>query len=721
MTRFARTVLLAGAGLALGLVLLVLPFKAMAAAGHAGRATSLGELQQLAERSVVYARDGRTVLAVLHGEENRSQVTLKDVPDVVVTAILDVEDDRFWRHGGVDLRSTARALFTNVSAGGVRQGGSTITQQLVKNSLLTPEKTVGRKFKEALLAIRLEGEASKSQILERYLNTVYFGNSAYGVQAAAETYFGTDVKSLTKAQGAFLAGVIRNPVGYDPLKYPAEAKARRNTAVDRMLVKGDVTPAEAVQLKAEAIPRQLAKPIAPPDDYFVEAVKQRLLKDPRLGETAQERYNAVFKGGLRITTTIDPRMQKIAEAKVDEILPIAITKGNFTAAVASVEPGTGAVRAMVGGQDFGKSRVNLALGKEGGGTGRQPGSSFKAFVLAAALDNGYSPYDTINGTSPCHIKQPKGLPPYEPENFEGEAGGLMSLTDATVHSVNCAYVKLGMVVGVDKVMETAKKLGITSELENVPSLSLGSKEVSPLEMASAYSTFAADGMHHEARFVERVVDRNGKQIFDLRRDKGERVLSAQNARVETMVLRQVVQRGTAVRAQVSGRDVAGKTGTSEKHQNAWFVGYTPQLATAVWMGNPERNESMNNVGGIKVVGGSYPARIWSAYTAAALDGQPALDFAAPNTRLIPAGHYIKDDKVSTDAPPTSSVSTTKKPASSTTLPMMLPPSTMPDPRTIPSRPQRTTTSRCPGFPFCDGNGPPPSSNNGRPPPTRPRN
>ncbi|MEY2475495.1 MAG: hypothetical protein QOG87_810 [Actinomycetota bacterium] len=719
MNRFARTVLVAGAGLAFGLALLALPFKAFAAAGRTGEGDNIGDLQELAQRSVVYARDGKTVLAVLHGEENRSVVPLSDVPDHVVEAVLDVEDDRFWEHGGVDLRATMRALLTNVSEGGVSQGGSTITQQLVKNALLTPEKTVGRKFKEAVLAMRLEDQLSKEDILEKYLNTVYFGNSAYGVQAAAETYFGTDANDLTRGQAAFLAGVIRNPVGYDPLKFPDAAEARRNVAVDRMVEKGDITAAEAAELKQEEIPRALAKPIAPPDDYFVEAVKLRLLRDTRLGETAQERYNAVFKGGLKITTTLDPRMQRLAEAEVDKVLPVSITKGKYTAALASVEPTTGAVRAMVGGQDFGESKVNLALGTEGGGTGRQPGSSFKPFVLAAALEAGFSPYDTINGTSPCHIKMPAGQDAYEPENYEGGGGGVMSVVDATVNSVNCAYVKLGMVVGLDKVKEMANKMGIRANLQELPSMALGAQEVSPLDMASAYATFAADGIHHDARFVERVEDRDGKEIMDLRKDKGERVMSSQNARVATMVLRQVVSRGTGTRARLAKHDAAGKTGTSQAHQNAWFVGYTPQLSTAVWMGAPVGNVSMYNVGGIKVTGGSYPARIWNGFMTGALEGMAKLSFPAPNARLIPAGHYIKDDKISTDAPPTSAVST--KPSVTSTPNATIPPSTIFDPTDdprFPQRPPRTprttdpsppTTDRPDCFPFCDED--PPGGNN----------
>jgi penicillin-binding protein 1A len=703
--RFARTILVAGAGLAFALLLLALPVKALAAAGRSAHKDDLGGLQEQAQRSVVYARDG-SVLAVLHAEENRSPVTIDRVPKRVVEAILDVEDDRFYQHGGVDLRSTVRALFTNVSAGGLRQGGSTITQQLVKNLKLTPEKTVGRKFKEAVLAVRLENEMSKAEILERYLNTVYFGNGAYGVQAAAETYWGKDISDVTQGEAAFLAGMIRNPVGYDPVKFPKVSRARRDVALDRMVAGGNLTRAQATALKTEDVPHVLATPVAPPDDYFVEAVKQRLLKDVRLGETAQERYNAVFKGGLKITTTIDPRLQRLAEEKVDEILPEKITKGKFTAALATVDPSNGALRAMVGGQDFANSKVNLALGREGGGTGRQPGSSFKPFVLAAALDAGYSPYDTINGTSPCHIKQPAPLKTYAPENYEGEGGGVMSLVDATVHSVNCAYVKLGMIVGLDKVKDMAEKLGINEDLQELPSMSLGAQEVSPLEMASAYSTFANDGVHHEVRFIDKVVDRDGKTVMDLSKDKGKRVLSAQNTRVENMVLRQVIERGTGVRARLPHRVAAGKTGTSQEHQNAWFVGFTPQLTTAVWMGAPVGNIPMTNVGGVKVAGGTYPARIWGAFMTEALAGEPSIAFPAPNARLIPAGKYIKDDKISTDSVPSSS--TKLPPATVTTVATVsIPPTTDFERPVITRRPRppRTTTTRPECFPFCDNNDP----------------
>jgi membrane peptidoglycan carboxypeptidase len=346
LVRFLVVCVLAGVGLALGVLLLAPEIRAFAGAGRAGRGENLVQLSELSQRSLVYDREG-SVMAVLHAEENRSPVDLERVPQHVVDAILDVEDDRFWAHGGVDLRSTMRALVTNVQSGEVRQGGSTITQQLVKNALLTPEKSVDRKVREAVLAIRLEDSLSKQEILERYLNTVYFGNGAYGVQAAAERYFGRDVEDLTLVQGALLAGIIRNPVGYDPVRFPEQARARRDFALDRMVANNHLSRQEAAELRSVPLPTKVLVPPPPPNSYFVEEVKQRLLDDTRLGETVQERYNAVFKGGLHIHTTFDPRMQVAAQEAVKKRLPN--TNGRFAAALASVEPGTGAVRAIVAG------------------------------------------------------------------------------------------------------------------------------------------------------------------------------------------------------------------------------------------------------------------------------------------------------------------------------------------------------------------------------------
>ena len=634
IARFARAVVFGGVIVAAGFILLVPPARAVIEASTGGTDTPLPELGELPQRSLVYARDGTTLLAALHTEQNRSPVPLTEVPKHVVDAIVDVEDERFWDHGGVDLRATMRALMSNVSAGDVREGGSTITQQLVKNALLTPERSVDRKVREAVLSVRMEDELSKRQILERYLNTVYFGNASYGVQAAAETYFNTDARHLDTAQAAFLAGLIHDPIGSDPMKHPVVAKKNRDFALDRMVAQRHLSPAEATRLKATPVPTTISRPLPAVNDYFVEEVKQRLLDDRRLGETAQERYRAVFEGGLRIVTTLDPRMQGLAKAKVEETLPD--TRGEFTAALVSVESTSGAVRSLVGGPGFEQSKFNIVTQ----GPGRQPGSSFKPFVLVAALEAGYAPRDTINGTAPCTFEMPAGQEPWSPENFEGSAGGVMSVTDATAKSVNCAYARLGFVVGFNKVADVARRMGIrTTALPEVPSMALGSTDVHPIDMASAYATLANDGVRHDPYFVERIEDRRGRVVLE-GRTEGERVISAQHARTATEVLRAVVDNGTGTRARLPRRPVAGKTGTSQDHQNAWFVGYTPQLTTAVWMGSPRANVPMRNVGGIKVTGGSYPARIWGAYMAEALADAPVLSFPPPDPGSHPRPRYI---------------------------------------------------------------------------------
>ena len=692
IVRYIVTVLLSGVGLAVGLILLAPQVRAIATAGKGGKPdpTQIGEQ---AVRSEVRDRDGK-LLAVIHEEENRSPVTLDKVPAVLITAVLDTEDDRFWLHGGVDLRSTVRALATDVSGGGLAQGGSTITQQLVKNSLLTPEKTFGRKFKEAVLAVRKEQEESKRHILEDYLNTVYFGNHAYGVQAAAETYFNKDVGQLDVTEAAFLAGMVQNPIGYDPIRYPDASRARRAVVVDNMVKAGDLTTAKADEIKDAPLPTTLSTPAQLPKDYFVDDVKQLLENDPRfLGGNPQERQNAVNKGGLHIYTTLDPRMQTAAEKARDDILPD--TNGRYTAALVSLDSTSGAVRALVGGRSYEESQYDLATHR----IGRQPGSSFKPIVLATAIENGYSPNDTINGTSPCTINLP-GQKPYKPDNFEGETGGVMSLTDATVHSVNCAYVKLGALVGLDKVVAMAHKLGYPDSdyVGATPAVSLGAYEVPPIDQASVYSTFANDGVHHDPYFIERITDRNGKTIFQ-HRDHGTRKISQQTARVVTQVLRQVVLRGTGVAAAVSKHVVAGKTGTSDQHSDAWFVGYTPQITTAVWMGSPTKRDPMLNVGGITVQGGTYPARIWSAYMTDALAPLPSVSFPSPNPDLIAGGHYLDTSKISPDSTSTSTSSTSSTTPSSTSSTQLGPTSTLRPPKehgtttTEPGQQDTSTTVR----------------------------
>lgn len=678
-------------------------------------ARSALELGQLSERSIVYDRNGE-VLAKLHVEENRSPIALAQVPEHTVNAVLDTEDDSFWQHDGVNVRAILRAALTNVRSGGVVQGGSTVTQQLVKNSLLTPDRDINRKIKEAVLALRLESELTKEQILELYLNTVYFGNGAYGVEAAAETYFGIAADRLDVAQSAFLAGIVRNPVGLDPFTQPQLAKQRRDFVLDRMVVSGHLAPGRAASLKHTPLPTQKFEVLPTRDDYFVEEVKQALLNDPRLGETAQERYNAVFRGGLAIHTTFDPRLQDAAEAAARRYTPD--TKGKFTSALVSVEPSTGAVRAMVGGPGFEQAKYNLATGR--GGTGRQPGSSFKPFVLATAYAEGFGPNDFIDGTSPCVF--PRKITgdgkDYKPQNYDGSGGAFGPLWAATARSYNCAFVRLGLSFAdnardsLQKVANTATRLGLRRGIDPVLAMPLGSEETTPLEMAGAYAAFANDGVRHEPYFVERVVDRNGRTVFTADR-KGEQVLEPQVARLVTQTLEKVVEGGTGTKARLPGRQVAGKTGTSEEWNDAWFVGYTPQLVTAVWMGSPSGQVSMRSVGGIRVTGGSYPATIWKAFMERALEPLPVAKFTDPDPRKIPRTRTIRqtikgmvsssgrsssttvrssDGAPATTQPPTASTepapSTTAKPSpSSTAPPSTSPPTTAKPPPTTTAPPQ----------------------------------
>jgi penicillin-binding protein 1A len=632
VTRCLRTGLIAGAILALGIVLLIPQAKAFTGNWSTENGEGLKQLTELSQRSVVQRHDGST-LAYLHADENREPVKLSQVPPAVINAVVGVEDDRFWKHHGIDLHGTFRALATNVSSGDVVQGGSTITQQLVKNSLLTPEKTVDRKVREALLAWRLEDHTPKKEILERYLNTVYFGNGAYGVQAAAEVYFGKTAKQLDEADAVLLAGTIRNPVGYDPIKFPDAARARRKVVVDRLETEGVLSHDAGDRVLARPLPTNVTSLEKTPNDYFVDQVKQTLVRDRRLGETYSERYNAVFKGGLKIVTTLDPDISAAAQKAVDDILPD--THGRFTAALASVEPSTGAVRAIVGGSDFESTQFNLATRAQ-----RQPGSSFKTMVLVAALREGYGPSTVVNGSSPCTVLFP-GHQPYELENAEGEGGGVVPLSTATAESLNCAYVRLASVVGLDKIEEAAHDLGITSELKDhscnclTPAMSIGGlyAGVSPLEMASAYATIAADGVYHKPFFIEKVLDRHGKVLFR-NDDKGEQRIPVQTARVAMSVLRGVVTGGTGTRANPGKWPTFGKTGTTQDYTDAWFVGATRQLAAAVWMGSPVKKDSMRNVGGIKVFGGTYPARIFGQFMRDAMQGRPALALPAPDPKQI---------------------------------------------------------------------------------------
>jgi penicillin-binding protein 1A len=620
------TIAAAGALLA-GTVLAVAPqaHRIATATSSIPEEIDLAALDDFAVRSQVFAADG-TVLAALHGPENREPVPIERVPRPVIDAILAVEDADFYHHRGVNFRSMARALFENVSAGAVEQGGSTITQQLVKNAMLTSDRDLDRKTKEIAYALRLERQLGKDEILEKYLNTVYFGAGAYGVQAAAETYWGVDVEQLGWPEAAMLAALIRNPVAYDPTLHPEQAYERRKLALERLVAEGRLTAEQADEYDSAPLPVRRCgndvtkRPLScgdaalpPPEDYFVEAVKQELLDDPRLGATREERINAVFSGGLRIHTTLSPYAQFAAELAQATVIP-ANDKG-ITAALVAVDSHTGAVRALVGGPGFEAFKYDIATHPPG----RQTGSAFKTFVLLTALEQGNLPFDTIYGGG--SFANPGGTP--DPYVISGAGGTLTSVTTA---SSNGAFVRLGQVVGLDKVVDLARRLGITGPLDpEVISMPLGTFETTPIEMASAYSSIPNGGVHEPYYLVERVEDRNGRVLFEHERS-GRRVFSEKTACYATQILRQNVLSGTGTRARLPAQDAAGKTGTTEDHGDAWFVGFTPFLTTAVWMGNPDQRVPMQNLGGIANFGGTYPAMIWQRFNQTVHQGLPAVPF-----------------------------------------------------------------------------------------------
>lgn len=616
------TALLAG-GTALAVCLLALPPAVGVLAGGAKYEGVVGDdLAALSERTVVYDNRGRVIGEL--GLEDRASVRLSDVSPALIAAVLNTEDRNFYENAGVDVQAVARAFFRNVDAGEVAQGGSTITQQLVKNRLFSsPQRTLARKVREAALALRLDAEWPKNRILEEYLNTVYFGQGSYGVRAAAERFFQTQPARLDVAQSALLAGLIRNPEGDNPFTDPDAARTRRAEVLRSMRERGLITTVE--EQYANAVPLPSTKPAADlrPKNYYVDEVQRRLLEDPRLAATRRERYNLVFRGGLKVTTAYDQRMQDEAQAAVDDTLPTT----RFTAAMAVMVPTTGEVKALVAGPGFERSQFNLAT--QGA---RQPGSTYKVITLAAALEDGYSARDTISGASPCTVRI-DGYEPWTTRNAEG-GGGTYSLRSATEGSVNCAYARLIGAVGPARVAEMARRMGINREVPAYPSITLGTVGASPLEMATVYSTLAAEGVRHDPVFVTKVLDRNGEVIFD-EVPRGRRVLDPEVARTETDILTGVIRGGTGTRADI-GRPAAGKTGTTDDKTNAWFVGYTPQLVAAVWMGDPAAYTPMTNVGRFgDVFGGTYPALIWKQFMTAALRGQPIRKFTPPDPTRWP--------------------------------------------------------------------------------------
>jgi membrane peptidoglycan carboxypeptidase len=695
--RLLMIALIGGVGLALAIVLFAVPVNAMINGSTSSIPSPLLDIfKQQAEVSTVYAADG-SVLAVLSAVENRTPVTLAVVPQSLIDAVVDTEDARFFTHGGVDVKSTVRALASDVKSGATVQGASTITQQLVKNLLNTTEKTLSRKIKDAVISDRLEQRYTKNQILEAYLNTVYFGNGAYGVQAAAQTYFDEDVSKVTTVQGALLAGMIRDPEGYDPILNPNDSRARRNFVLQRMVSQGDLSQSEATTLSAAPIPTAVSGPQGTADtkdDYYVEQVKTILLdQSTTLGSTYSERYDTLFEGGLKIYTNLVPADQVDAEQAVAGDIPAIVTKHGFSGALASLDPSTGQVVALVGGPDYDTTKFDLATSGL-----RQPGSGFKLFTLLAAYEAGYGPYDTVDGSSPCAVAFPGNNSLLKsPIHNDGDSGNVgegpvpISVISATANSVNCAFIRIAHQVGLPAVVAMAHRLGLSETFPLNPSLVIGSEETTVLEMAAAYATVADDGVYHQPSFINKIVDGSGDTVYTAD-TAGKRVLSQQIAREAVLTLRAVVQDGTGTGAALPGRQVAGKTGTTEDNTDGWFNGFTPQLATTVWMGDPNGRAPMippNTP--IDVFGGTYPATIWHTYTAAALTGLPAINFPTPNPGQIPGGKLISSPGLLADEPNEATSASTSAPSTSTSLPIgpvVTPPTS---PSTAPTRTTQPTS------------------------------
>ena len=630
---------------------------------------------KLAESSRIYDGDGN-LMTTLHETENRTIIPLRAMPKHLQRAVVAIEDERFYEHEGVDLRAILRALVTNASSGEIREGGSTITQQYVKNVIIAPgeiaEKTLRRKIVEAALSRQLEKRLSKKEILERYLNTVYFGKGAYGVQAAALTYFGKPASKLTLAESATLAGIIRSPETYNPYENKKAATQRRNTVLGKMEELGWAAPkkiAKAMRSSLGLTEEQTTGEYPAP--YFIDYVQRLITYDPRfeaVGETITDRTNRLFQGGLEIHTTVDMHAQAAAEEAVRSQLPY---ENDPSASLVAIEPDTGHVKAMVGGDNWFATRkedpyakLNLAILAEPGlgctnisgtsecanrapGTGRQAGSAFKPFALAAALENGIPLSKTYKAGSCMDFAGADNGGNWHVCNYEGgDFGGELSLLEATVNSVNVVYAQLILEVGEQEVVDVADDMGINIPLLAVPSAALGTNVVNPLGMAAGYATFATNGEHNPPVAITRIVDRTtGKTIY---KDESESVQAIDPgvAYLTTTALEAVIQRGTGTRAQI-GRPAAGKTGTAQEYRDAWFGGYTPDLAAAVWVGYPEGEIEMKascsgstspckptRIDSTGVTGGSYPAMIWQRFMAAALAGVPASDFQQPDIGLV---------------------------------------------------------------------------------------
>jgi penicillin-binding protein 1A len=580
------------------------------------------------ERSTIYAADG-SVLATLYLDENRKIVGLGKVAPVTRQAVLAIEDDSFYAHGAINVPSVFRAMVANLIAGRVTQGGSTITQQLVKNAVIgSDEQTFARKFQEAALAIRMERRYSKDQILEMYLNEVYFGNGVYGIGTAAQYYFQVPVGKLSLGQSALLAGLISAPEDYNPVTHPKVARIRRNQVLDRMAQLGWADQGKVERAKSH--PLDLAQTagrtvqVVPP--FFVHYITQSILDDGRgqfdaFGKTYNQRKHTLFQGGLKIHTTLRPDWQRYAQEAVNESPAIDKTRGPDVSLV-SVDVRTGAIRTMLSGKDYRRDELDLVWHGR-----RQTGSAFKPFTLVAAFQNGFTPAKVYSSKSPfCSPlwKSKTGCV----SNAEGAGDqGYIDLWTATQDSVNVVFAQLALDVGAEAIVEAARTMGVTAPLSAVPSITLGTIDVSTLDMASGYSTLANNGVHCQPFAITSVVLPEGRKLYQ-HHPQCKKAIDPEISHLVTAMLQRVVCCGTGTAANI-GRPIAGKTGTAQDYTNVYFAGYTPQVATAVWVGFPQGQVPMDSYYGQSVYGGTVAAPIWHSFMVKAVAGMPVEGFPGP--------------------------------------------------------------------------------------------
>jgi penicillin-binding protein 1A len=618
-------------GLVAVLVVLAVIVATLAGAALTGRALVFGSCDlkslrpvALGSNSFLFAADG-SLLGVIPSSTNRQPLRLDKISPWLPKATVAIEDTRFWQHGALDYQGIARALIENAAAGRIVQGGSTITQQLVRNLYIgKADRTLSRKLKEACLAEKLAGVWSKKQILAAYLNEVFYGRHAYGAQAGAQTFYSTSALALTLPQAALLAGLPQAPSLYDPLRHPDDALARRNEVLRAMWVHGYLTQKEYNRAAASPLglkPGTLYSAQRHPN-FFGWATQQLV---DRFGE------QRVQAGGLQVRTTLDPRMQLEARTAVSDVLRV---KTDPAAALVAIDPRSGAVKAMVSYLPDGRVlKFNLASQ-----SGRTAGSAFKPFTLATAIDQGASVYSGFSGPSQLTITDPKcafnGVP-WTVHNYADESGGYMNLLDATAHSVNTIYAQLVDIVGPQNVAATAYKMGITTPLQPVCSITLGTQAVNPLEMTSGYATLAARGVYHAPQAFDLVRGPNASVIGDSS-PPGVQAIPQNTADLVTYALEGVVSHGTGTAAYF-GRPAAGKTGTAENFVDAWFCGYVPQLAACVWVGYPKAEIPLYGVEGWSAVfGGSLPAMIWNRFMSEAVKKLPVQDFVYPQF----TGHIV---------------------------------------------------------------------------------